>query len=177
MRVVLIFAVLVVAVPSSAQSLAEIAAREAARRAAIKEPAKVITEKDLPANRTAASKPPPVERDGARPPAPSARRSTTAKTDDNGHDERWWNARVRPLVETLDRATRNRGIARAHAAAISAEMGRTGASARTPIARRLQSALAEVDRRAAEVVNARHALDDLAEEARKAGALPGWLRK
>jgi len=177
MRPVLMLAVLVVAIPSSAQSLAEIAAKEAARRAAIKEPAKVTTEADLPADKTAAGKPARVEADGAKPSATSAQTSTTTKSDDNGHDERWWSVRVRPLVEKLNRATRNLEIARAQAAAVSAEMDRSGTPARTAMTRRLQSAAAQVDRRAAEVVNARRALDDLEEEARKAGALPGWLRK
>ncbi len=180
MRLVMILGVLVVAIPSSAQSLAEIAAKEAARRAAIKEPARVITEKDLPADKSAASKPAPVEADGARHPATSAQTSaqtsTTTQTDDNGHDERWWSARARPLVAKLDAATRKLEIARARAAAISAETKRSGAPART-LTRSLQSAAAEVDRRKAEVVNARRALEDLEEEARKAGALPGWLRK
>ncbi len=176
MRLALMLPVLVVAIPCSGQSLAELAAKEAARRAAIKEPANVITEKDLPADKTPAGRRAPVEADGARPSATPPRTSTTTKTDDNGHDERWWNARVQPLVEKLNRATRQLETARARARAISAEMQRSGTPARVA-ARKLQSVATEVDRRAVEVVNARRALGDLEEEARKAGALPGWLRK
>lgn len=174
MRVVLVLAILAVGIPASAQSLAEIAAREAARRAAIAQPARVITERDLPAGKVAATEPLPAK-GGARKESASAPRPGAARTDDNGHDERWWTARVDPLLRALDRATRKLEMARARAAGISAAAKRSPA---TPGgARRLEAAEAEMDRCALEVSTARRALDDLEEEARKAGALPGWLRR
>ncbi len=175
MRVVLVLAMLAAAVPAPAQSLADVAAREAARRAAIKRPARVITEKDLPRGRTAATDPAPAKAGIGEAGARVDAQPSAAKTDDNGHDERWWSARVEPLLRALNRATRKLEMARARAAPVAAELKRSPA---TPARlRRLEAAAAEVDRCAAEVAEARRALDDLEEEARKAGALPGWLRK
>ena len=179
MRAALILAILAVAVPASAQSLAEIAAKELARRAAIKEPARVITDKDLPAARRTATAPAPVSPDDGKPGASAANPAVRAatETDDNGHDERWWNARAERLLQRLRGATGKLQIASARAGAISAEMTRSGSTAGTAMMRRLQGAAAEVERWTAEVANARRALEELEEEARKAGALPGWLRK
>jgi len=84
---------------------------------------------------------------------------------------------VELLLQRLDAAMRKLAIARARAEAISAEMKRSGLPARSAMARRVESAAADLERSAAEVVNARRALEHLEEEARRAGALPGWLRK
>jgi len=66
-RVFLAFAIVPIAAPAAAQSLADVAARELARRAAIKEPAKVITEKDLPITKTTAGGPAPASADAGKP--------------------------------------------------------------------------------------------------------------
>ncbi len=175
--VLLVLALPVVAVPASAQSLADLAAKEAARRAAIKKPARVITDEDLPADKGAPAKAPPMNAGRGAPADPAGKQQATTKTDDNGHDERWWNARAQPLAQRLNAAARTLQAARARVEKISIAMNRAGGRARAAMAQRLQAATAEVERRAAELADARRALDDLEEEARKAGALPGWLRK
>ncbi len=174
MRIVFAFVILALAVPSSAQSLAEIAAKEAARRATITAPARVVTDKDLPADKTPAAKAPRRPSDGA---SAASRPEATTKTDDDGHDEQWWKARVQPLLRRLNAATAKLEAAKARAEAIATDTTRAGLGARTATMRRAERTAAEIDRYAAEVANARRALEDLEEEARKAGALPGWLRK
>ncbi len=169
-----ILAALTVAIPASAQSLAEIAAKEAARRAAIKAPARVLTEKDLPADKTVVAKAPRTPDVGG---SAVSSPETTTKTDDNGHDERWWNARAQPLLRKLNAATAKLRAATARAEAIAVDVARSGSGPRTAMMRKAERTAAEVDRYAAEVANTRRALADLEEEARKAGALPGWLRK
>jgi len=176
MRAALLFAVLAVAVPAGAQSLAEVATKEAARRAAIKEPARVITDKDLPAG-TAPAKHAAGNADSAVPAAWAASQEARKKTDEDGHDERWWSARVEPRVQTLNAATRRLESARARVEEISAAMDRTAGRARAAMVQRLQRAAADVERRAAEAARARRALEDLEQDARRAGALPGWLRR
>ncbi len=101
----------------------------------------------------------------------------TRTTDDNGHDEQWWKARADAIRDRLSEATVKLEIARRRAAAISADMTRTGSMSRLSATRGLHDATADIDRRAADVLRARRALHDLEEDARKAGALPGWLRK
>lgn len=163
-------------VPGFTQSLAELAAREAARRAAIKEPARIVTDKDLPDKRAPATsgQAPPAE---GTPPAPARPSGEATGTDDNGHDERWWTARAEPLRRKLRDATLKLEAASARARAILAEANRAGTPGRPATIRKREAAEAEVERRAAELFEARRALDDLQDEARKAGALPGWLRK
>ncbi len=153
--------------------------KEATRRAAIKEPARVITtEKDLPADKSAAAaKPAPAKDDEATPAASATQPASAMHTDDNGRDERWWNARIGPLLRRLDDAARKLQIARRRVDEISADMSVAGSRARAATPTRLQTAVADVERRAAEVVKARRALEETEEETRKAGALPGWLRK
>ncbi len=170
-------AVLGAAVPAPAQSLAELAAMELARRAAIKEPAKVITDKDLPSDKSAGTKAVPAKADERKAAATATQPGGLPKTDDDGHDEKWWQARAEPLWRRLDAATAKLQSARARVEQISTAMNRAGGRSRAAIEQRLQSATAEVERRTAEVADARRALEHLEEEARKAGALPGWLRK
>ncbi len=174
MRVVFILVVVAVALPARAQSLADIAAKEAARRATLKVPARVITDRDLPPDNTVGARASQRVDEGR---AAASAPATKATTDDNGHDERWWNSRVDPLLRKLNGASAKLQAAKARAAATGADTTRSGSRARAATMRRAERAAAEVDRYTTEVAQARRALEDLEEEARKAGALPGWLRK
>jgi hypothetical protein len=171
-----ILAASAVCASASGQSLADAAAKEAARRATIKEPGKVYTDKDVPnAGQASPAKTAPAKASESKRPASTRPSRETPPTDDNGHDEQWWKGRANGLRAKWNEATALLEIARRRADAISADTSRSASNARLSPA--MRGVHAEVERRAAEVRRALRALSDLEEEARKAGALPGWLRQ
>lgn len=107
------------------------------------------------------------------PPASRAGpRSNAGPLDSNGHGEAWWRRKAAPVNAKVARA--EAGVERAKAKRDEQERspGR-GTPAWTMKQSRLNDA---VVRAQAALDDARRNLDRLSEEARKAGAYPGWLR-
>jgi hypothetical protein len=162
------------AVPSPAQSLAEVARQEEARRKEIKQPAKVYTNKDLvsvpspsPPPQTAASpSTTPADAAGKDAPKDGAKDPQGKDPKDPGvaRDQAYWSARMMALVAQLDR---DQIVADALQARIGAM---TGDSADR------QKATDELERLTRAIQADKKAIADLEEEARRASAPPGWLR-
>ena len=116
---------------------------------------------------------------------PSAQRSGTRGTgiesyrDKQGHDRDYWQKKVRPLnnqLETLDTqiAAQQAKYDRLNAAS-GVKLSRSGTLRASSSDTRIQVAkrIDDLKQKRAEVVKSKH---DLEEEARKAQALPEWLR-
>jgi hypothetical protein len=175
------------AVPAGAQSLADLARQEAARRKAIKDGGKVITNADLP--RSPAPPPAPVP---ATKPAPAAdpKASTPAATTDAKidpakeiearepvKDQAYWTRRLRLLTEQLDRDQMLADAVQSRINALTTDfVNRDDPAQRAVIFGDRQRALSELDRLKKAIVDGRKALVDFEEEARRAGVPPGWLR-
>ena len=169
-----------------AQSLGDVSRQEEERRKDVKAPAKVLTNKDLAA-------PPPVfsdSGDGAKPaagatsakPAPPAAaaaddKSKDAAKDSGARDQKYWAKRKKDLDDKLDHdkvladalQSRINGLTTDFAA-------RSDPAQRAVIEKDRQRALAELDGLQKAIKDGQKAAGDLAEEARKAGVPPGWLR-
>jgi hypothetical protein len=183
----------------SAQSLADLARREEARRKSIKAPAKVITNDDLPsvppppsspsspeaapaADTLSASTPAATTSSSAAPPsgatttpalanAPAATPATPAK------DENYWRQRMNTARDALGRLQTFQDALQSRINALSTDfVNRDDPAQRAVIGSDRQKALAELDRVKREIQQTQTEITDAQEEARKAGVPPGWVR-
>jgi hypothetical protein len=176
-------AVLALAVPRlAAQSLGEVAKKEEDRRKGVKEPAKVLTNKDLTA--PPSTSPPPAA------PAPAAAKPADAKDaakdskdakdpkdKEPAKDEAYWRGRLKSLQEALDRNQTYAEALQTRVNALNTDfVNRDDPAQRAVIANDRQRATAELNRLKDQIQQDKKAVADLQEEARRAGVPPGWLR-
>ena len=152
---------LAIAGPVSAQSLADVARHEGSRRKQIKKPSRVLTNKDLRPSET----PPP-------PPQPPQEAQPPAKAEGTTPSERMTDAR-----QALERSQMYHDALQSKINALWADFtARDDRAQREVIETERKKALAEYDRVKLEIEANKKAIDDLEEEARRAGVPPGWLR-
>ncbi len=176
-----------IAATADAQSLADLARKEEARRQAIKTPAKVYTNEDIrggavptppavstPAAPTAASpagenRTPAPASAGAAPAAPDAAGVTKGEAD--------WRKRIQAERDALARAQIFAEALQSRINALSADfVARDDPAQRAVIATDRQKALAELDRVKQDIAQFTKAIAATQDEARRAGVPPGWLR-
>jgi len=174
---------------ASAQSLADVARQEEARRKAIRAPVKVITNTDLkpvlpPESETpAAAATTDTPADAATPAADGAKTTDAAKpgdapkTGETVKDQAYWSGRLKGLQDQLER---DQSFAAALQVQISAQTAdftaRDDPAQRAVIEQNRNKSLADLSRTQKAIVDDQKAIADLQEEARQAGVPPGWLR-
>lgn len=192
---------LLVSVPMArAQSLGEIAKKEAERRKAAEAAAaakageskpadakapgdkagdakpakKVYTNSDLkPAPAPAAAQAPPVADAAAKPAAEGDK--PEQKTEEKG--EEYWRTRMATAREDLRRNEMFRDALQTRINSLTNDFSaRDDPYQRAQIADDRQKALAELDRVTKEVDGLKKQIADIEEEARQAGVPPGWIR-
>lgn len=176
-----------VAVPASAQSLAEIAKKEQARRKAIEgakaAPKKVYTNDDLKPPTTPAR--PAAETPAAAPPAGTPAEGSAdqqgaadqAKPPQDEKGEEYWRGRISQAREELRRNQMFLDALQSRVNALSTDfVNRDDPYQRAQISDDRQKALAEMDRVKQEIETVKKQIADIEEEARQAGVPPGWLR-
>ena len=175
-----IFTVLVLAsgvASVRAQSLADVAQKEEARRKAVKPATKVITNKDL-----SAVPPPPA----VTPPddAKAAEDAKAAKPAEPGaadkgpvKDQAYWSGRMKELRAQVDRDQLYADALQTRINSLTADfVNRDDPAQRGVIERDRQRAVGELERLTKAIVDGKKAIADFEEEARRAGVPPGWLR-
>lgn len=173
----LAFALLVAALPIRAWAqnppLAEVARKEAERRKATATAGKVYTNKDLP--KTAAPATPATPATPVAEPATQA--AEKAKPPEDEKNEDWWRARITNAREALRRDEMFLDALQSRVNALATDfVNRDDPYQRAQIGEQRQKALAEMDRVKVEIEQLKKDIDDIEEEARKAGVPPGWLR-
>jgi len=191
-RICLALVLCLVASAAAAQSLADLAKQEEARRKAIKTPSKVYTDADL--RRLAPATPPPAPQ---QPPPPAtgqdpkeagqpadaqaaadkAAADKAAAEQEPEKDETWWRTRITEARAKLERTkflydamqTRVNSLTNDWAA-------RDDPAQRAALANDRGRALAEMQRLKEQIDADTKAIADIEEEARQAGVPPGWLR-
>ena len=194
MRKILLFAGLLalLAWPSftRAQTLADVARAEEARRKAVKQPAKVYTNDNL-------------KRDGSEvtsapvPPAPAAQPAAGVKPADSSSaappklgspapaddakdvkkDEKYWRDRITSARATLTNDKVLLDALQARVSALTTDFVNTDDPAqRAVVDTNRKTALAQMDRLTKDVDAQTKAIADIEEEARKASVPAGWLR-
>jgi hypothetical protein len=172
-----------------AQSLAEIARQEEARRKEIRQPAKVYTNKDL-ASVPPSSAPAPGPEPSAKAAAPAAAESKDAANEAKEapqaqdakdkpvvKDQKYWAGRMRDLSTQLDRDQILADALQSRINGLTADFAaRDDPAQRAVIGRDRQKAIDELARLKLAIQNTKKAIADLEEEARRASVPPGWLR-
>lgn len=180
----------------AAQSLADVARKEEARRKEVKQPSRVLTNSDLPSVPPAPSSPPAA----AAPPAgadesgkagdkeqaaakdgkatdPKAKDDKTAAPKDAPKDQAYWSRRMKDLQVQLARDEAFAEALQSRINALTADFSaRDDPAQRGVIGRDRQKALDELARLKTAIQADKAALADLQEEARRASVPPGWLR-
>jgi hypothetical protein len=176
------------AVVVSAQSLAELARQEEARRKAIKSPGKVYTNDSLRQEPPSSVRQVPAAPAPGAPSGPEQPRVATAPPVRDGavvaaagaeanKDEAYWRTRLQGARDALARAEVFAEALQTRINALSTDfVNRDDPAQRGVIAANREKALAEMDRVTREIAENTKLIADIQEEARRAGVPPGWLR-
>jgi hypothetical protein len=161
----------------SAQSLADVARKEEARRQAIKEPSKTYTNKDLGGSGDIAVLPAPAP----APTTPSASTATTepdtSKPKEPARDQAYWAGRIKALRTQLDRDQTLLSALETRVNSLNTDfVNRDDPAQRGVIESNRKKTLAELGSLKQQVEADKKAIADLEEEARRANVPPGWLR-
>jgi hypothetical protein len=164
------------AASAGAQSLADVARREEARRKQITKPSRVLTNKDL--RPSDAPPPPPPQVQAPAPPETAATAEPEVSEDEKAQkDEQAWRQRMTDARQALERSQMYLDALQSKINALWADFtARDDPAQRGKIQTERQKALAEFDRVKLEIAANKKAIDDLEEEARRAGVPAGWLR-
>ena len=178
---------LVAAAPLMAQSLADVARAEEARRKAVKGQAKVYTNDTLrgpdggepPA---APPAPPPAATTSA--PAAAAKAATPAdgkpaapRAPEAPKDEKFWRDRLASAREALARSQTFADALQTQINGLYTEfVNMSDPAQRAVIEQKRLGAIAELDRVKADIAKQTKALADIEDEARRANVPAGWLR-
>lgn len=174
---------------AAAQSLADVARAERARREIAPKASKVYTNADLqPVPEAVAPAPSPApDSSSALPAGGDAGGDTGTATAESAaapaaesepaHDEAFWRTRMAGARERLQRSTLFAEALQSRINALTTDfVNRDDPAQRAVVAGERQTALAELTRVQAEVRDLTKAVADIEEEARRAGVPPGWLR-
>lgn len=173
--VVVLSVTLPIAAPAAAQPpLAEVARAEQARRASISEKSRVYTNADLAETRRLTT-------------AVAARRAPDSVTDEAGgtpaedaaeeRDETWWRERITGARDARQRAELVAAALQNRVDGLWAELtARDDPAARASLERDRLAAIAELEQTRGELERLDEEIAGIQEEARRAGAPPGWLR-
>jgi hypothetical protein len=172
------------ALPAAAQSLADVARAEEARRKAQKAPVKVYTNDDLGKGGEALVPPPQPAVDpsakpggtaastGAKPPAANATPEESA-----GKDEKYWRSRITDARTLLQRSQAFYDALQSQINGLYAQFVATDDPAqRALVEQKRLTALTEQERVKGDISKQTKAIADIEDEARRANVPPGWLR-
>jgi hypothetical protein len=163
----------------SAQSLADVAKAEEARRRTMKAGTKVYTNDDL--GRTPATSPAPLQPvtaagTAAKPPEPAAKPGEEKPVDPT-KTEPYWKERAAALQQSLSRNKLLLDALQSQVNGLNAEfMNTDDPGQRDLMQARIQRATGELQRVQQDIDTQTKAATDLQEEARKAGVPAGWVR-
>ena len=170
------------ATAASAQSLADLARKEESRRKQLKQPSKVLTNKDLRPTDHPPPPPPaatttPAPAPGAGPDAPPAKSPGDLDEEQAEKDEQAWRQKMKDARLALERNQMYADALQSKINALWADFtARDDPAQRAQIELERKRALAEQERVKGEIEAQKKAVADLEEEARKAGVPPGWIR-
>ena len=200
-RRVIGFAVIVAlfgfAASSAAQSLADVARKEEARRKNVPEAGKVYTNKDLKPVPQAAAPAPTADAKPDEPKADDAKAADAKAADSKGDDkaaakpgddkaaakpepakdQAFWAGRLKALEEQLARDETYLAAMQSRINGLTTDfINRDDPAQKRVLEQDRLKAIAELDRLKQVVPKDKKAIDDLREEARRAGVPAGWVR-
>jgi len=176
---------LAAAAPLAAQSLADVARAEEARRKTVKGQAKVYTNETLradgvdPVAASSQTQPPaatPASGTTAKP-APDPGASASPSAAETAKDEKSWRDRLTTAREAIKRSQAFADALQSQINGLYTEfVNMSDPAQRAVIEQKRLAAIAEQDRVKADMAKQVKALADIEDEARRANVPPGWLR-
>jgi hypothetical protein len=170
----------------SAQSLADVATAEAARRKTVKSTGKVYTNESLGETPATSPAPSSAKAPEGRPsaatapegkPADAAAKPEEKKAVDPAKTEKYWKDRAATIQQSLSRSKLLLEALQTQVSGMNAEfMNTDDPGQRDLLQARLQRSTGELQRVQQDIEKQTKAAVDLQEEARKAGAPAGWVR-
>lgn len=158
-------------------SLAELARKEQERRKTQKAAGKVYTNKDVPASPQGRGAAPAGQAAATQPARIDETKPPENKPAEETKDEAWWKNRINQVREELRRNEMFAEALQTRINSLSADfVNRDDPFQRAKIGEDRDKALSELARVKGEVGRAKKQIEDIEEEARKAGVPPGWLR-
>ena len=182
------------AIPLAAQSLADVARAEEARRKTVKGQAKVYTNETLrgsdggdapapPAAPSSPASPAPGSPVGAaaagtaQPGTPQGAKPAPSKPADGPKDEKFWRERLTTARDALSRSQTFADALQTQINGLYTEfVNMSDPAQRAVIEKKRLAAIAEHDRVKADIVRQTKAVADIEDEARRANVPAGWLR-
>jgi type IV secretory pathway VirB10-like protein len=159
---------------SQTPTLGELAKKEQERRKGQKTPAKVYTKKDLPPSPPA---PPPSGGSTTTAVAADQTKQAEKKPAEDEKDEAWWKNRINQAREEQRRHPTVADALQTRINSLSTDsVNRDPPCPRAKIGADRDKAIAELARVKGDIDRAKKQIEDIEEEARKAGVPPGWLR-
>ena len=173
-------AVIASVLAAGAQSLADVARKEAARRQDVKAPAKVFTNDNIKVVPPVAPPAAPAE-PGAQPAAPAApgeaAQEKPAEAPDPTKDPEYWRKRMTDAREARDRNAFLLEAVQSRINGLTTDFyARDDPYQRAQIELERNKALRELDLMKKHQVELEQKVADIEEEARRANIPPGWLR-
>ena len=171
--------VLVCGAVAPAQSLGEVARREAERRKAIKAPGKVYTNESLRTEPAPSSVPPPsaTQTASSEPAQEDSEPDAALPAGEDPRQEAYWQERLTVERDALARAETFAEALQSRINALSTDfVNRDDPAQRNVVAADREKAMAELDRVRQEIVQHQKAIDGIQEDARRAGVPAGWVR-
>ena len=165
-----------------AQTLAEVAKKEAERRKVQPAAGKVYTNKDLPASAQKPATPSTTESAPADPVAaaaalPPAAQEQKPPEQTEQKDEAWWRGRITQAREELRRNELFAESLQSRINALNREFALPyGGAKRIAVGQQRAEAMNELERVKQDIERGKKQIADIEEEARKAAVPPGWLR-
>ena len=162
--------------PAHAQSLADVARKEEARRKTIPEAAKVYTNKDLNVQAGDSAPPPAVAPARAGAPPPDAEKDAK-DAKEPAKDQAYWSGRLKKMQDQVQLDEASFQAIQASVNSLTADfLTHADPTQRMAIESDRQKALAEFSKLKQSITNGKQSIIDLEEEARRAGVPPGWVR-
>jgi hypothetical protein len=157
-------------------TLGELGKQAQERRKTQKTPSKVYTKKDLPPSPPAPPPPPAGSSTTAAPPDDTKQAEKKPEEKDE-KDETWWKNRINQVREEQRRNEMFAEALQTRINALSTDfVNRDDPFQRAKIGEDRDKAIAELARVKGDLDRAKKQIEDIEEEARKAGVPPGWLR-
>jgi hypothetical protein len=175
--------IFLIASGSPAQSLGELAKKEKERREQIQSGVRVITNKEAAKFNsgpvTTVSLPPaqaPEKETPEKAVSPPVKPASDEPVDFQGRPESWWRQTMADARKTLKDLGNEGNVLTLKLADLQNQFYReSDGFKQQQIQREIQKTLYEQDRNKEDFEKAKKGLEDLEKEARKSGALPGWL--
>ena len=171
--------VLLLSCATAAQSLADVARAEEARRKTIKGTGKVYTNDSLrgPDGGEAPAPPPVATTPASGGDAKPANPAPSEPAPDRGKDEKFWRARMASARSELQRTQAFHDALQSQVQALYTEfVGTDDPAQRAIVEKKRLAALAEQERVKGDIAKQTKAITEIEDEARRANVPAGWLR-